>query len=547
MPAMNQCGSSWSSPRPGLLVRVAPGPGESAQGFWLREAARNGLNPRWTRTGATPGFHARARLCSACLREVGFWRSEWLVPDCFYCSAHRLWLCDQCDQCLQDLRWSNVRYEHCRCGRDLRLLPQAPLPSALAALVDAIPRDVLDFLGTLSLHGLDGKPGKKASRVDVASVAARTAAGIAALGEAGAALPELLQRIRVPPATPGTVQLLNEAFPTLKRRVDAVADEAWRGRLRSALERFVEASASTPNPIVGRNVSESPTTTVGQLAASVGVAPTRMAKTLDRMTGGAVATRVTSGGRVRRVVIGERSAEIKEALASTMSRRTAGRRLGISAKRVSVLTGEGLLVSMTEAGVQRFLSAMPGAEMEPPLDTVVLSEALRTLVHVDRTGALMRALLDRTLACWRAAIDPGDIPSVAHWKVSRDELKAWASAAREGVLSVPQAAEALGVKQEVAYHLVRKGLLASTVRRGPARSERAVSRLELQRFSRRYLPLSELASKAGVGARGAVDWAGSQRHRIVCGPTIDGCRQYFVDLAGGNTTIVPHVKGDLDD
>lgn len=549
MSAMNQDAGTWSSPRPGLLVRVEPEPGESPQGFWLREAARNGLNPRWTRAVTARGVHARARLCSACLRERGVWRSEWLVFDCFVCLDHRLWLADKCDSCLQDLRWSNVRHEHCQCGHDLRLMPQDPLPSGLIGATQAFPRDVVDLVGSLSLHGLAGKPGKKASRVDAASVAARTIAGFALLEDAGIALPALLERIRVPPTAPGAVQLLNEAFPTLKRRIAAVADDAWRGRLMLALETYTDGSAATRNPIVGRNVpcAQSRTGTVAQLAAAVGVAPTRMARTLDRMGTDAVATRVTAGGRVRRVVVGDRSDEIRDAVASAMSCRAVGRRLGISARRVSVLKAESLLLPMTEVGIQRFLAAIPEAQTVRPQDTVALSDALPRLVQVDRTAALIRAVHDRTLACWRVVNKPGTAPSLVHWHVHSDEVKAWASEAREGDLSVPQAANALGLKQEVVYHLVRRGLLASTVRRGPTRIERAVARHELQRFSRRFRLLCKLASQAGIGARGALAWAEAQGHRIACGPTVDGCRQYFVDLADHNKTTSPPEAGDLDE
>lgn len=549
MPALNQEASCWSNPRPGLLVRVAPTPGESAQGFWLREAACNGLNPRWTRRAATSGFHARVRLCPACLREARVWQTEWLAPDSFSCSVHRLWLADKCNKCWQDLRWSNVRYQHCRCGRDLRLLPQDPLPFALASGVDQMPRDVIDLVGTLSLHGLDGKPGKKASRVDVASIATRTVAGLGTLGDTKAGIADLLDRIRVAPSSAGTVQLLNEAFPSLKRRIEALSDEVWRRRLLSALERFVEASATTPNPIVGRNVEckESAPATVAQLAASVGVTPTRLAKTLDRMIDGAVATRVTSGGRVRRVVVGDQSKEIKEALAIILSCKAVGRRLGISAKRVSVLQSEGLLAPMTESGCQRFLACIPDAQFDRPPETVELSEALCRLVRVDRTAALVQALLAGTVRCWRLTTASSEVASLATWHVCRDEVKAWTCAAPEDDLSVPQAAKALGVKQEVAYHLIRRGLLNSTVRRGPARREMAVPRFELQNFSRRYSQLSKLASGAGVGSRGAFEWAQAQGHRIVCGPTIDGCRQYFVEVAASSQTTAPLTTGDLDD
>lgn len=210
----------------------------------------------------------------------------------------------------------------------------------------------------------------------------------------------------------------------------------------------VEESAATTNPIVGRNLAciGSRTATVAQLAASVGVAPTRLAKTLDRMTSGTVATRKTSGGRVRRVVVGDRSEEIKDALASTLSCRAAGRRLGISAKRVAVLRRTGLLVPITEAGCQRFLTTIPDAKVDRPQETVALSEALRRLVKVDRTAALVRSLLDQTLRCWCDAITGSRPHSLAHLHVCRDGIEAWALAALEdGRVSVISTRQAWGV------------------------------------------------------------------------------------------------------
>jgi hypothetical protein len=535
MSSMSPLSRSWSSARPGLLVQVEPVPGESEQGFWLREAARNGLNPRWTRSATTLGFHARARLCPSCLRDGGIWRVEWLTSDCFLCLTHGLWLADKCDSCRQDLRWSNVRYQHCQCGRSLELVRQEPLPFAAAGAAEGFPREVLDLVGSLSIHGLGNKPGKKASRVDVASVAARTAAGVAVLRHFQAAMPALLDRIRVPPPAPGTVQLLNEAFPALKRRMDAVCDGPWRERLTGSLDEFVANSTATANPIVGRNTAPvlSPMATVARLATSLGVAPTRMARTLDRLPASAVARRVTTGGRVRRVVIGERPEELSDALMPSMSCRAVGRRLGLSARRTSVLKSEGVLAPMSQAGVQVLLRSLPGEQAGMPDDAMPISAALRSLIPVARTGDLLRALLTRRVGCWcRRDVDLS-VASLADWHVSDNQVRVWSSQSLEDAVTVPEVAQAVGVKQEVAYHLVRCGLLAATFRRGPARRERVVDRAEIERFGRRYALLSKLAGAVGVGARGAVAWAEQQGHRIVCGPTVDGCRQYVVEKSDG--------------
>lgn len=535
MLSMSPPSRSWSSARPGLLVQVEPLPAESEPGFWLREAARNGLNPRWTRNATKPGLHARARLCPSCLKGGGIWRVEWLAPDCFACSTHRLWLADRCDSCRQDLRWSNVRYQHCQCGRSLELVPQEPLPFAGPEAADAFPRDVLDLVGSLSIHGLGDKPGKKVSRVDVASVAARTAAGVAVLQNFQSAMPALLDRIRVPSPAPGTVQLLNEAFPSLKQRIEAGSDGPWRERLTGSLDEFVANSTATANPIVGRNTAlvRSPTANVAKLATSLGVAPTRMARTLDQLSASVVARRVTTGGRVRRVVIGERPEELSNALMPRMSYRSAGRRLGLSARRTTVLQSEGVLTPISEAGVQLLLGSLPREQAGMPDDAMPVSAALRCLVPVERTGDLLRALLTRRVRCWCKRDVDVSVASLADWHVSNNQVKAWSSPSPEDAVTVPEVAQAIGVKQEVAYHLVRCGLLAATFRRGPARRELSVARVEIERFGRRYALLSKLAGAVGVGARGAVAWAEQQGHRIVCGPTVDGCRQYVVEKSDG--------------
>jgi hypothetical protein len=101
----------------------------------------------------------------------------------------------------------------------------------------------------------------------------------------------------------------------------------------------------------------------------------------------------------------------------------------------------------------------------------------------------------------------------------------------EGLLSIPEAAVALGFKQEVTYHLVRRGLLSSTRRRVGRRVESFVSPGDLRRFSAMYQPLVNLASSAGIGSRAALAWANAAGLEVASGPTVDGGRQYIVRIA----------------
>lgn len=83
------------------------------------------------------------------------------------------------------------------------------------------------------------------------------------------------------------------------------------------------------------------------------------------------------------------------------------------------------------------------------------------------------------------------------------------------------AAKALGIKQQVAYDLVRFGILHSTA---VGVLGQRVSAVDIERFQTTYVSLASLASGARRSPRALLAELSASP---VCGPTINGARQYF--------------------
>ncbi|WP_157282112.1 hypothetical protein [Thauera terpenica] len=102
----------------------------------------------------------------------------------------------------------------------------------------------------------------------------------------------------------------------------------------------------------------------------------------------------------------------------------------------------------------------------------------------------------------------------------RDEWRAEHSR----TLSVMEVAEAMAVKQEVAYHLVRQGLLHTTTAETRRRNQR-VAMQQLQEFKTEYVWLRDLAQGAHTSPKHLRALLDQEGIRPISGPDVDGCRQ----------------------
>ena len=134
--------------------------------------------------------------------------------------------------------------------------------------------------------------------------------------------------------------------------------------------------------------------------------------------------------------------------------------------------------------------------------------------------ALVQAMVNEAMAVQRPA---SDSPSLGRSELHVKELRAWLSDRRrthEAWLSVDEAARRLGLKQQVTYELVARGLIASVV----LGRCRRVTPQAIECFRTTYVSLSEIASTHDMAPRRMLALLGCQP---TCGPGVDGARQYF--------------------
>jgi predicted DNA-binding transcriptional regulator AlpA len=93
------------------------------------------------------------------------------------------------------------------------------------------------------------------------------------------------------------------------------------------------------------------------------------------------------------------------------------------------------------------------------------------------------------------------------------------------LISVPETAERLGVKQEVAYALVKSKLLPVRVHRVGRRDVQLVYIGDLAAFSERYVFARDVAKALGRSSRSLIQALTNSNVRAVASPDANGCRQ----------------------
>lgn len=524
-----------------LLVRPQPEAGESPWGFRLRLAHANGLSqPAWLLDSGERRPSGLARLCAACLAGPELhWRAVWSSSKDAWCAEHRIWLVDQCPSCKRRLSWGQVRFQGCSCGHSWGDCKTDRVDASIWMTVTTgvAPESVLRLLGALSLHGPSRKPGKKIVRSSVAEVRQQCEAGQTVLNDWPANFFTLLKRWRVPPAGPGRVQLLREALPGLDEVPSLVAEPAWRERITTAIDSFCASTVGGPAPIIGRNaVLSSGPSTLKEISARLGRKVESIAKAIDASGAGLGAVRVTAAGRRRRVVGDAALAKLKEALNEPIALKAAARQLRLPVSRLSALVDAGLLSlpngSLLKAELAALVRSLPACVAKSPVrpgSSLTLRKALRDWVHLDDTAALFQSIREGYVAVHRTR----DREALGTWHVPLEALRSWSSSRRprpQALLTLREVGAGLGLKDDVVRDLVRKGLLPA--RRGALAHHASwvVRASDLDAFRRNYIALARLAAEAGVRLRDGFDWAQSKGLKVVCGPRVDGSRQYFVQV-----------------
>lgn len=521
-----------------LLVRPAKESVECDLGYWHRLAHVNGLcQTRWLTAAAGVRSFAHQRVCPACLREdAPRWLTTWQVDVLPICITHRIWLTDACPVCGLGISFRSSNFLACRCGALFGHGCDMPVEDEVLDAIahQHVPPKVLIWLGALATFDLGSRPQRRASNRKVRAVRALAQAGSAVIKDWPESFDHLLQRIRRPAATAGRPQLVKEAFPGLHRMINDLPAGAWRENIQAATDAYVTRSTGTADPIsTPRTMPTEQQPSQKMLARDLGIGLRRLSKLIDTEPEKNLFIRRSGKGR-RKLVVHEGHREtLREQVEDALSLKRAAMLLGLRPQRVMALVDAGGLTQIRSlysrrAVVELVRSLVPLVQSDLSSEEVVnLNQAFKRWIRVADTNDFLEAVRRGDIkGCpINAGQRLGDV------LVSAQQAKCWQRPARPSELvrlTIPEAALALGLKQQVVYDLVRRGFLKTHVHDKGARITRCVLAGDLRLFRLDFEPLVQIAKEAGVTPKKAYTWAVHFGMDVVTGPCVDGSRQYFV-------------------
>lgn len=531
-----------------LLVRPKQAQGECELGYWHRVAHENGLrNSRWL--GTTLGIRslAQLRVCPACLgTDTGHWAQSWRTSHLPVCSLHQVWLVDECSACGSQINFRSSSFLRCQCGQALSAANAPALDrEVLRAINEAgASSEVLLWLGSISCFGLSTRPQRRAATRQVRLLRNLFVAGAIVVNDWSTSFPVLLDRARHQPQSPGEPQLLREAFPGLSRMIRDIACDHWRSQILEALTGYVAQSLMTDCPINrSTRVSNQFQPCFNSLAQDLGIGKRRLSRLVDELPPDQLLVRRAGKGRRRLVVRADHRRLFEDHLGDSISLKEAARMLGLQPKRVELLCEAGGLRRnggpFSKRAALGFARSLMARARLPPIGSAActLSDAFKKWIRSADTLRFFASIETGDLVVWSNTHSS----RLGEMILDERQVRAWSASIRQEALdwiSIPKAAVALQLKQEVVYDLVHRGWIETVVRDMRGRRARAISQDALRHFQKQYEPLIAAAKREGVLPRHALSWALETGLEFISGPSVDGARQYFVRRLRSRETTV---------
>lgn len=516
----------------------------------------------------------RPRVCPQCLSEEGYVRALWDLAPVACCPIHGVQLVDRCGNCGALIKRNRMKVSEChRCQSSLLEIPVIAAPKNAVALTAMIARKAGFEL--TPPQGLEGGP-TDLEKLDL-GVFLRV---IAFLGSSKKGTRQgeglwLLARLTIPEMveiTSNAAQVLENwpqnyfvVLDEIRNRSETRASGAGLERefggfylaLANSLRRqgakflwdafeeyvatqwdggFVSAKNTRIRP--SRRKSERYVTRA-QAARRLGTRPER----IDRLVGAGLlrGTRRRQLKRTLLLVETDSIEEFRNSRGNHISLKNVCARLGLSKTAVLKLVRKRLLspirphkgaTTVYEAkNVDELLNAVlkPSVAIQPIKGRhVPMARAMRrlTLVGLD-AGDLVQAILSGRLpvagrdesqtGLAQCLFRPADVTSLVQDRSEKPN----------DILTIPEAAITLGLKQQCMYDLVKAGLLETSLVRVRNRVVRTVSKDTVDRFKRTYIRGSDLAVRERTSPKEVVKRFRERGVMPVTGPCIDGRRQYF--------------------
>lgn len=511
-----------------------------------------------------PWVRRWSRFCPHCLARRQCWLIGWEVLFADACAECGCWLVDTCSACAAPMTWQRDQLLKCICGEYLPDAQASAAPAAVVRLSQALqsmalgtkPTDIPAFHGLslgqcvrvvrlLGTYGnSDGRSfPQKVNQIDSLQVSWPITSMAAEILEAWpSGLTRLLENLRGQGNTEESGRL-SKAFRGFYSALYKGFSDAEFNFLRAAFENYVAE----------------------HWTGAIGKRNHRLDETVLK-----VMSWIPANHACRVLDVSRRRLNdlIQDGRLQGERRLTAGHREFIVVKRLDVeklaLTlddGITLLDASLRLGLkkQRLLALLPiicpqakklgahGCPWAIPVDWVERWEALiRTQVHAEpmdsntvalghlirywpwakeQIGLLLVDILNYEIAPAGVLKSGNGIGALVLYA---DQLDHWFSGQQWvpcAELTIPEIAVRIGVKQEVAYALVRSGLLQARLRKVGRRSEQRIKVTILEKFERQYVLGRDIARLLGRSPRAVSEFLLADGVPPIAGPGVDNCRQ----------------------
>lgn len=493
--------------------------------------------------------HSLMRWCPACMEEAPYLRQAWGIKLQSVCAQHQLQLVDQCPVCGAHQHQERIDLVHCSCGARLTAAAHVSAPIEIVRLNDwlaagSVGREgpgsklsatewhrLVRYLGQFTLDEWPGRPGQVSGlhRLEKASALIQNTSAL--LRDWPKSFHELIAAIRArSPESPSLSRTFKPLYGVIYQDLQTPGFQF----LRDAFEDYLHAHwwglvCRRNKRLRPGTIASHPSMTLRQAAKSAGTSMA-VVRHLAQAELFPIADGALPSGRHTRSIHQREIEKISAVTQGALSLKEAAATMALPKRRVRELVAAGVLKPLISRPARQsaawlfsrddlaLLCAIPGAG-DSGSATVTLERTLRTWrLRETEFPALVQAIANGALMSMAETALPIG-------KVTLDfvQVKAWLFRYREQAdsgFSVDEAARQLQIKQQVAYQLVASGMLRSLV----TAAGRRVRVEHLHAFQSDFVSLAELAKSQGHSPRSVLK---TMVARPVCGPSIDGSRQYF--------------------
>jgi len=499
--------------------------------------------------------HSLLRWCPLCLNTSKHMHGAWGLKLCCACTSHGVLLCERCPFCKQAQRLERADIGRCHCGGKLDAAPAVPAPKALLCVANALEmaafsgcittafpklgaaawHRIIRYLGQFSETRQAERPGQIAGlhRLDIA---------IPIISATGRLLDNWPDNFHVmltaihrlesnSPSVPRT-------FGSLYRVLYFHLREPCFQFLRDAFEDYLHLNwwgiiCKRNRSFKINTIFRHPQLTTTQAAIKAGTEPA-IVKHLIRAEVITSSEATLPSGRKAHTIHQNQVADIAALTRDGVTLADAAFLLALPKIRVRELIDGGIITPLISRPKNRAASwLIPLAQLQrlsfKPIAAGSDDNCLVAMKWILQFWRLRKG----EFAAIGLALTNGEIVPVAKQiqataigdlLLDFTHVHEWLKSYRMQLndsMSVDRASKMLGVKQQVAYELVRIGLLRAT-NDGP--HGKRVGQQDIRYFQETYVALAELARLSRHSPKKILE---EIIVRPVCGPSVDGTRQYF--------------------